>query len=80
MGGGQSIETERQERFVRENCKKFKDVLNTPNSRYIDYRYNDEQVKGKLRQLYHNTDQLYENQRSYVCHYRWSNAKKQLQY
>lgn len=80
MGSGQSQYIEDQERFVHENCKKFKDVLNTPNSRFIDYKYNDAQVKGKLRQMYHKTDEKKENRTSYINSERWIDAKKKLNY
>lgn len=78
MGSGQSQYVEAQEKFVNSNYKKYKEILNAPNSRYIDYKYNDAQVKGKLRQMYHNTDELQENRTSYVNRERWVDAKKKL--
>ena len=78
MGSGQSQYVEAQEKFVNSNYKKYKEILNTPNSRYIDYKYNDAQVKGKLRQMYHNTDERQENRTSYVNRERWVDAKKKL--
>lgn len=81
MGGGQSMYIEDQERFVRENLQRFKNEVNNNETRYMTpYRYNDEQVRGKLRQLYHKTDNLKENNRSYINETTWNNAKRNLNY
>jgi hypothetical protein len=78
MGGGPSIHVERQEQFVRENLQKFKKEVNSPQRYMTEYRYSDEQVKGKLRQLYHNTDTLKENRYAYINETTWGNAKRNI--
>jgi len=78
MGGGPSIHVERQEEFVRKNLERFKKEVNASQRYMTDYRYNDEQVRGKLRQLYHNSDTIKENRRSYINETTWGNAKRNL--
>ena len=80
MGGGQSHSIEQQEKFVNMHYKDFKNVLNTPNNNYISYTYNDAQVKGKLRQMYHKTDENYDNRTSYINRERWIETKRKLNF
>ena len=70
MGSGESKYVQDQERFVRENMDAYKKAL--PN------RYSNTQVKGKLRQLYANTDMSKENKYSYIMDYEWNKAKQQV--
>jgi len=81
MGSSSSIHIEKQETFVRQNLKQFKDELNKEriNSKYFE-PYSNGQVEGKLRQLYHNSDVCRDNRRSYINPYEWDNAKKNLGY
>jgi hypothetical protein len=67
MGGGESKYVQDQERFVRENVEIYKSAL--PNN------YTSSQIKGKLRQLYANTDTHKENKYSYVMDYEWNKVK-----
>ena len=57
---------------------KFKKEVNSPQRYMTEYRYSDEQVKGKLRQLYHNTDTLKENRYAYINETTWGNAKRNI--
>lgn len=66
MGGGYSIHIEKQERFVRDNYQDFKDKLP---------EYSQEQIEGKMRQLYAGIDEDYENRNSYIIQHNWTNAK-----
>jgi len=68
MGAGESIYVQNQERFVRENVENYKNAL--PN------HYSHSQIKGKLRQLYANTDTRNENKHSYISSYEWEKVKK----
>ena len=68
MGAGESRYVREQERFVRENMDAYKKAL--PD------RYTYSQIKGKLRQLYANTDMSNENKYSYVMDYEWKKAKE----
>jgi hypothetical protein len=68
MGAGESIYVQDQERFVRENVENYKNAL--PN------HYSHSQIKGKLRQLYANTDTRNENKYSYISSYEWEKVKK----
>lgn len=68
MGGGESRYVQDQERFVRDNVDQYKKVL-------PEY-YSRTQIKGKLRQLYANTDNRNENKYSYISNYEWDKAKK----
>lgn len=79
MGGGNSIQIEKQEQFVRDNLQRFKEEVNRTNNPY-KYHYNDNQISGKLRQLYHNSDTIKENKRSYINEETWNNAKIKLNY
>lgn len=67
MGGGESRYVQDQERFVRDNVEQYKKVL--PN------HYSHSQIKGKLRQLYANSDTRDENKHSYISNYEWNKAK-----
>lgn len=79
MGGGQSYydRIDNQEKFVNNNLQTFKTALNQ-NYQSHQYKYNDDQVKGKLRQLYHNSDTSKDNERSYVNKYEWSSVKNRV--
>jgi len=84
MGSGSSSydnRIEKQEAFVRQNLTRFKQELNRGKDRNnYQYIYNDDQVRGKLRQLYHNSDTVKENSRSYVNQYEWKKAKSTFGY
>ena len=67
MGGGESRYVQDQERFVRENVEQYKKVL--------PQQYSNNQIKGKLRQLYANSDTHERNKRSYIMDYEWNKAK-----
>lgn len=71
MGGGESKYVEAQEKFVRENYELYKSKL--PD-------YNSCQIKGKMRQLYAGSDELKENQYSYINRETWLNAKHSIKY
>jgi hypothetical protein len=68
MGSGESVYVQNQERFVRDNLENYK--KNLPS------HYGNSQIKGKLRQLYANTDTKYENKRSYIMDDEWNKAKQ----
>ena len=70
MGGGDSKYIQDQERFVRENVEVYKNVL--------PKHYSQSQINGKLRQLYANTDNSYDNKNSYISNYEWNKAKEQI--
>lgn len=85
MGSGSSsYETriDKQEAFVRQNLQQFKTTLNSGKDRRNNYQmvYSDEQVRGKLRQLYHNSDTVNDNYRSYINPHEWQKAKAILRY
>jgi hypothetical protein len=85
MGAGSSshdIRIEKQEAFVRQNLKQFKDNLNSGKDRRNSYQmiYSDDQVRGKLRQLYHNSDTVRGNNRTYINPQEWQKAKSTLRY
>jgi len=70
MGGGESKYVQDQERFVRENVALYKKVLPS--------HYCEGQIKGKLRQLYANSDTQDRNKNSYIMDYEWKKAKNQV--
>ena len=70
MGAGESRYGQDQERFVRENVEQYKRVL--------PQHYSNNQIKGKLRQLYANTDTQQRNKHSYIMDYEWNKAKIQI--
>lgn len=70
MGGGESRYVQDQEVFVRNNVEKYKQVLPS--------HYSKEQIKGKLRQLYAETDTHDRNKKSYIMDYEWSKAKQKV--
>lgn len=70
MGGGDSKYVQDQERFVNENVANFKKVL-------PEY-YSRSQIKGKLRQLYANSDTLNDNKNSYILDNVWNTAKLKI--
>ena len=67
MGGGESKYVQHQERFVKANVENLKKVL--PD------RYYKQQIEGKLRQLYAQSDRNKENRSSYINEYDWEKAK-----
>jgi hypothetical protein len=67
MGGGESKYVEDQEKFVRNNVEAFKKAL--------PEHYSHSQIKGKLRQLYANSDTNKDNRSAYVLEYEWKKAK-----
>lgn len=70
MGGGESKYVQDQERFVRENIDRYKTVLPNHLSR--------NQIAGKLRQLYANSDTTKDNKHSYILNHTWIEAKKKV--
>jgi len=70
MGGGESRYVQDQEIFVRNNVEKYKEALPP--------RYSREQIKGKLRQLYANSDTIDRNKNSYIMDYEWSKVKSKV--
>lgn len=85
MGSGSSSyndRIEKQETFVRQNLTKFKQELNQGKDSRNNYQYiyNDLQVQGKLRQLYHKSDTISEHSRSYINQDEWKKAKLKLGY
>ena len=67
MGGGDSKYVQDQERFVNANVDNYKKVL--PD------HYSRSQIKGKLRQLYANSDTSSNNKNSYILDNVWNAAK-----
>lgn len=67
MGGGESKYVQNQERFVKANVENLKKVL--------PKRYYKQQIEGKLRQLYANSDCSSNNKNSYINDYEWNKAK-----
>jgi hypothetical protein len=70
MGAGESRYVQDQERFVRENIKSFKAA--SPSN------YCESQLKGKLRQLYANTDLNNDNKYSYILEHDWKKIKSKV--
>jgi|Laugresu1bdmlbdd_1035124.scaffolds.fasta_scaffold27237_1 hypothetical protein len=70
MGGGESVYVQDQEKFVRANIDRYKAVL--PN------RLSRNQIAGKLRQLYANSDTCRDNRDSYILSHDWVEAKKKI--
>jgi len=68
MGGGNSRYVEDQERFVRDNYDRYKNV--------VPERIGRLQLEGKLRQLYASSDTIKENKNAYILSYDWEKAKK----
>jgi hypothetical protein len=69
MGAGESVYVQNQERFVNNNINNYKKVL--PD-------YSNSQIKGKLRQLYANSDTCQRNKNSYILDYEWSIVKNKV--
>ena len=67
MGGGESKYVANQEKFVKKNYEEFKNKL--------PKHYYRQQIEGKLRQLYANSDSIKDNKRSYINEYDWKSAK-----
>jgi hypothetical protein len=85
MGSGSSSydrRIEKQESFVRQNLSTFKSKLNEGknNRNSWEMTYSDDQVAGKLRQLYHKTDTFGDNKNSYINRYEWDRVKKSIVY
>ena len=70
MGSGESKYVQDQERFVNANVDNFKKAL--------PEHYSRSQIKGKLRQLYANSDTKYDNRNSYIADHSWQNAKTKI--
>lgn len=70
MGGGESRYVQDQERFVNQNVGNFKKVL--------PEHYSKSQIKGKLRQLYANSDCSKDNKNSYILDNVWIDAKSKI--
>jgi hypothetical protein len=70
MGGGDSRYVQDQERFVNANVEKYKNTLPS--------HYSRSQIKGKLRQLYANSDTSRDNKNSYILDHVWQDAKKKI--
>lgn len=70
MGGGDSKYVQDQERFVNANVESYKNALPS--------HYSRSQIKGKLRQLYANSDTSRDNRNSYILDHVWQDAKKKL--
>jgi vacuolar-type H+-ATPase subunit E/Vma4 len=77
MGSSQSVYVENQERFVSQHYEPTKKALENLSS---DYRYNSQQIKGKLRQVYAGTDRSEENKRSYINSYTWGQVRQQVKF
>ena len=67
MGASDSRYIQEQEKFVNANVEVYK--------RALPDRYSTLQIKGKLRQLYYNTDLRCENRDSYILDNEWRKAK-----
>lgn len=67
MGASDSRYIQEQEKFVNANVEVYK--------RALPDRYSMLQIKGKLRQLYYNTDLRCENRDSYILDNEWRKAK-----
>ena len=70
MGAGDSKYVQDQERFVNANVENFKQVLPS--------NYSRSQIKGKLRQLYANSDIIKDNRNTYIADDIWKNAKNKI--
>jgi hypothetical protein len=70
MGAGESVYVQNQERFVNNNINNYKKVLPS--------HYSNSQIKGKLRQLYANSDTCQRNKNSYIVDYEWSKIKQKV--
>jgi vacuolar-type H+-ATPase subunit E/Vma4 len=77
MGSSQSVYVENQERFVSQNFEATKKALEKISS---DYKYNSQQIKGKLRQAYAGTDRTEENKRSYINSYNWGQVRQKVNF
>lgn len=67
MGASDSRYIQEQEKFVNANIEAYK--------RALPDRYSNLQIKGKLRQMYYNTDLRSENRDSYILDNEWRKAK-----
>ena len=70
MGSGESKYVQDQERFVNANVEAYKKTLPS--------HYSRSQIKGKLRQLYANSDSTRDNKNSYILDHVWANARNNI--
>ena len=70
MGSGESKYVQDQERFVNANVEAYKKILPS--------HYSRSQIKGKLRQLYANSDLTRDNKNSYILDHVWKDAKTKI--
>jgi hypothetical protein len=70
MGSGNSKYVQEQEIFVNANVEAYKKAL-------PDY-YSRSQIKGKLRQLYANSDLSRDNHNSYILDHVWKDARAKI--
>lgn len=70
MGSGESKYVQDQERFVNANVEAYKKTLPS--------HYSRSQIKGKLRQLYANSDLTRDNKNSYILGHVWKDAKTKI--
>ena len=70
MGSGESKYVRDQERFVNANVEAYKKTLPS--------HYSRSQIKGKLRQLYANSDSSRDNRNSYILDHVWKDAKSKI--
>lgn len=70
MGAGESVYVQNQERFVNANVEIYK--------KRLPKHYSQSQIKGKLRQLYANSDTSKDNKNSYILHHVWANARNNI--
>lgn len=78
MGSGHSYQIDRQEEFVKRNYAQFEKVLNNDPYTCKDFKYTRGQIQGKLRQLYHKSDDADYNSNSYILDCNWKKAKSKV--
>jgi hypothetical protein len=70
MGSGNSKYVQDQEIFVNANVEAYKKALSS--------NYSRGQIKGKLRQLYANSDLSRDNHNSYILNHVWKDVKTKI--
>jgi hypothetical protein len=70
MGSGNSKYVQDQEIFVNANVEAYKKALSS--------NYSRGQIKGKLRQLYANSDLSRDNHNSYILDHVWKDVKTKI--
>ena len=70
MGSGNSKYVQDQEIFVNANVEAYKKALPS--------NYSRGQIKGKLRQLYANSDLSRDNHNSYILNHVWKDVKTKI--